>query len=206
MSQQLKNLLWDFDGVILDSNHVRNEGFETVLKDFPSGQVEALLNFHKANGGISRYYKFRYFFEEIRNEKKSEQELQVYFDSFTQIMRKRLLDKSLLIKETTHFIMKKYTQYQMHIVSGSDQNELRFLCNYLELEKYFHSINGSPTPKGELIKNVMEHGNMHSYETLMIGDAINDYDAARLNGIHFFAYNNPSLNQFNTMPFEFLVY
>jgi HAD superfamily hydrolase (TIGR01549 family) len=202
LSQQVKNLLWDFDGVILDSNHVRNEGFEIVLKDFPINQVEALLDFHKANGGISRYYKFRYFFEEIRQEKKSEQELQVYFDDFTQIMRKRLLDKSLLIKETTQFVMKNYNQYQMHIVSGSDQNELRFLCNYLEIEKYFHSINGSPTPKGELIKNVMEKGNMNTYDTLMIGDAINDYDAAKLNGIHFFAYNNSNLNQFNTIQID----
>jgi HAD superfamily hydrolase (TIGR01549 family) len=203
MTNEVKNILWDFDGVILNSNHIRNFGFEEVLKEFPKKQVDELLAFHKANGGISRYFKFRYFFEEIRKEKKSDIELQVYFEDFTKIMRHKLLDRSLLIYETTSFIRQNFQNYQMHIVSGSDQNELRFLCDFFELKEFFYSINGSPTPKGELIKNLIFQSNLKSEETVMIGDAINDYDAAKLNGIHFFAYNNESLKQFNTLFLDF---
>jgi beta-phosphoglucomutase-like phosphatase (HAD superfamily) len=39
----IKIIFWDFDGVILNSNEVRDNGFETVLKDFPTEQVEQLL-------------------------------------------------------------------------------------------------------------------------------------------------------------------
>ncbi len=59
-------IFWDFDGVIIDSEKVRTAGFEKVLRDYPKEEVEQLIQYHKKNGGLSRYVKFRYFFEEIR--------------------------------------------------------------------------------------------------------------------------------------------
>lgn len=41
-----KNILWDFDGVLMDSMPVRNKGFELVLKEFPNKQVQDLMQFH----------------------------------------------------------------------------------------------------------------------------------------------------------------
>ena len=57
-----KVILWDFDGVILDSDKIRVEGFKQSLKDYPSNQVQALLDYHHRNGGLSRYNKFKFFF------------------------------------------------------------------------------------------------------------------------------------------------
>ena len=31
----IETIFWDFDGVIMDSMKVRDEGFEIVLKDYP---------------------------------------------------------------------------------------------------------------------------------------------------------------------------
>ena len=62
----IRVIFWDFDGVILNSNKVRDKGFETVLSGFPKEEVDKLLKFHRQNGGLSRYVKFRYFFEEIK--------------------------------------------------------------------------------------------------------------------------------------------
>lgn len=66
--EYLENIIWDFDGVIVESNHIREKGFRKVLESFPENQVEELLVFHNNNGGLSRYVKFRYFFENIRKE------------------------------------------------------------------------------------------------------------------------------------------
>lgn len=62
MFDSIEIIFWDFDGVIMDSMKVRDEGFKIVLKDYPSDQVEKLMEFHRNNGGLSRYVKFRYFF------------------------------------------------------------------------------------------------------------------------------------------------
>lgn len=195
----IKVILWDFDGVILDSNKVRDNGFTEVLKEFPKKEVEQLLSFHRANGGLSRYVKFRYFFEEIRNETITQEEINRWALKFSEIMLSRLKDKSLLISETIDFINNNYKKYQMHVVSGSDQNELRALCKSLEINHFFKSIHGSPTPKNDLVKILIER---YSYDPdlyILIGDSINDYQAAKINHINFQAYGNKELNKKTTL-------
>ena len=145
-------ILWDFDGVILNSMPVRDQGFIEVLQHFPAHQVEALLTYHRKNGGLSRYVKFRYFYEEILKQSITEEEVLKLADSFSVIMKKLLTNKDLLIQDSMQFIETHYAQYKMHIVSGSDQNELRFLCKELGVDHYFISIHGSPTAKKILIE------------------------------------------------------
>ena len=185
-------ILWDFDGVILNSNKIRDEGFKEVLSDYPVDEVNQLLDFHRKNGGLSRYVKFKYFFETIRCEKVSNETLDNCFKSFTEIMRSRLINPDLLIKDSLEFIERYFDSVEMHVVSGSDQQELRELCSVLNLENYFKSINGSPTPKNILVKNLMDNLNS-SKEVVLIGDSINDYEAAKVNAISFFGYNNLDL-------------
>ena len=127
---KIKVIFWDFDGVILNSNEVRDSGFEIVLKDFPKNQVELLLNYHRQNGGLSRYVKFRYFFEVIRGEKVSNKQIQDYASKFSEIMLNILTNKDLLINDSLSFIKKNKEKYRMHIVSGSDGKELKLLCKY----------------------------------------------------------------------------
>ena len=83
----IKVIFWDFDGVLMDSNAVRDLGFERVLSAFPKEQVDQLLAFHQANGGLSRYVKFRYFFENIRGEPITEEEILVWAERFSGIMK-----------------------------------------------------------------------------------------------------------------------
>ena len=190
-------ILWDFDGVIMDSMPVRNKGFELVLKDFPTEQVRKLMDFHLKNGGLSRYVKFRYFFEEIRGEKISEDEIGFWASRFSEIMKVELINSELLINDTINYIQKRSKDTEMHIVSGSDQTELRYICEQLDLTKYFISINGSPTPKKELVKELLINYSYKREETVLIGDSINDYEAAITNGINFKGYNNASLKELN---------
>ncbi len=190
-----KTIFWDFDGVIMNSMPVRNRGFELVLKDYPEEEVEELMKFHLKNGGLSRYVKFRYFFEEIRNERILEDQVSVWASKFSKVMRKELVNPTLLIDDSLDFIKKKKDFYDMHVVSGSDEKELRYLCEEMDLARYFISINGSPTPKKQLVKQLLEKFNYSSSDCVLIGDSVNDYEAAVENEIDFFGYNNPELSK-----------
>lgn len=188
-------ILWDFDGVIIDSNTVRELGFRQVLKEYDSEKVDQLIDFHNANGGWSRYVKFRYFYENILKRPISDDKVQELANSFSSIMLDNLPNPGLLIAETVRFIQKMHLRgKQMHIVSGSDVNELKSLCEELGLSKYFLSINGSPTPKSELTRLIIQSSNLKTDNFCLIGDAINDYDAARENAITFFGFNNKALS------------
>ena len=194
MLDKFKVILWDFDGVLMNSNSVRDLGFEKVLATYPAEQVKVLMNYHKANGGLSRYVKFRYFFEQIRYEVVSEDQIQALAKKFSVIMRELLFDQSLLIRDSIQFVKDNFTKFKMHIVSGSDGVELNALCKHLDIDKYFITIEGSPTAKNTLVKQLLISFNYALNECVLIGDSINDLEAAKINNISFAAYNNKSLS------------
>lgn len=187
--EKYKTILWDFDGVILDSMPVRELGFRTVLKNYPTDQVEALLKFHRANGGWSRFVKLYYFFEKIRKEEVSADLIQDLSKEFTEIMKSKLTSKDLLISDSLDFIKRNYLNFQMHIVSGSEHQELNFLCKELGIDSYFLSIHGSPTSKIDLVSNLIQSNSYDRMELVLIGDSKNDAEAAEANGIDFVGFN-----------------
>ena len=193
VEKHIKNILWDFDGVLMDSMEIRDQGFEVVLSSHPKEDVDSLMKFHRANGGLSRYVKFRYFFEKIKKQEISDEQVQQYADSFSQVMLERMMDERLLIADALDFVKSNHQKYRMHVVSGSDQSELRQICENLGIKRYFKSIHGSPTPKTQLVQQVLQANSYKADETILIGDSINDYDAAVDNGIAFYGYNNIDL-------------
>jgi phosphoglycolate phosphatase-like HAD superfamily hydrolase len=193
---KLTTLLWDFDGVILDSMPVREIGFVEIFKEFPKSQVDDLLHFHNVNGGWSRYVKIEHFFKNIAEVDYTKQDILDYAENFSKIMKKELTHPKRLIADSVDYIKHYHNVQNFHVVSGSDGTELNFLCKELGIAQYFLSIHGSPTPKIELVKNLMEK---HSYDiksTGLIGDSHNDHEAASENDILFYGYNNEKLKPF----------
>ncbi|OCL85164.1 2-deoxyglucose-6-phosphatase [Arcobacter porcinus] len=192
-----KTIFWDFDGVILDSMPIRDFGFAKIFEDFDKSLVDKLLEYHSLNGGLSRYVKIKYFYNELLAQDVSDERVQELADKFSTIMRAELTNKKYLIDESVEFIKQNYTNYNFHIVSGSDEKELNYLCEKLGLKNYFKSIEGSPTPKNDLVKNILEKYDYNSKECVLIGDSINDYEAANINGMKFYGYNNEKLRNFD---------
>lgn len=191
----IKNIIFDFDGVILDSMPIRDYGFREILKEYPKEIVEKLIQFHQINAGLSRFYKIKYFYNEMLKKEITEEKIKEYANKFSEIMKKELINKKYLIKDSVNFIEKNYLKYNMHVASGSEEKELQYLCKELGLEEYFKSIHGSPVHKNELIKLIIEKNRYSKEETIMIGDSINDYEAAKVNEINFYGYNNKELSK-----------
>lgn len=172
---------------------IRDFGFREIFKTYPKDIVEEFIKYHRVNGGLSRFHKIKYFYNEILGQEISEEKIQVYASSFTAIMKEELVSSKYLIDESVEFIKQNHKNYRFHIVSGSEHHELNFICERLGLAKYFLSINGSPTPKNELVKNLLEKNQYKKEETILIGDSINDYEAAHVNGLEFYGFNNIKL-------------
>lgn len=192
--QKYTTFFWDFDGVILDSNAVREFGFKKVLERFSEEQVNQLLSFHRLNGGLSRYVKFRFFYEEILGESVSEEQIKLLAEAFSEIMMQELTKPEYLIAETVDYIKEKAKKVPMYIVSGSDQAELRYLCQELGLASFFKGIYGSPIPKIQLVQTILEKNTtIVPSLSCLIGDSHNDWEAAQKNGLDFVGYNNEEL-------------
>ncbi len=189
----IKNIIFDFDGVILDSMPIRTEGFKKIFENYDNKKVEELISFHLINGGLSRFVKIKYFFEELLETSISEEEINFFADKYSKIMKEKLINEKYLIRETVDFIKNNNNKIKMFIASGSEEKELRLINKSLYLSEYFLGIFGSPKNKIDIVKSIIQDNKLNKNETILIGDSINDYDAAIKNDIRFFGYNNIKL-------------
>jgi phosphoglycolate phosphatase-like HAD superfamily hydrolase len=190
---QLTALLFDFDGVIVESEVIRIDGFRAIFSHEPPALVERLIEYHVANGGLSRYAKIRWFYETQKRQVCPDDELAGLAQRFKTIMLERMKAPGLVIPKTLDLIRAVHGRVPMHICSGSDGGELREICKAHGIDSYFETIEGSPTPKDELVRNLMAKFGYDAAHTIFIGDAINDLTAAKANGLWFYGINNENL-------------
>jgi len=193
MLNKYSTIFWDFDGVILNSDEVRTEGFKYIFDSYSKKQIDMLINYHTINGGLSRYEKIEYFSQKILDKKLNDEEKKQYAQLYGNYCRERLCDKNLLIKNSINFIKENHKNFDFHLVSASDEKELIYLCSNLDIKKYFKSISGSPVNKIENIKKLLKSNNYNESKCCLIGDSINDKLASIENNISFFGFNNKQL-------------
>ena len=70
-----QHIIFDCDGVILDSNEIKTNGFKKLFQNHPKYLIDKIVNYHKNNGGKSRYMKIKYFYENLLKRKLSEKDL-----------------------------------------------------------------------------------------------------------------------------------
>ena len=61
----LKCLVFDCDGVILDSVPVKTRAFARLAEPYGEEARDRFVMYHTVHGGVSRYKKFEWFFREI---------------------------------------------------------------------------------------------------------------------------------------------
>lgn len=190
---EIQNIIFDFDGVILDAVPIKTRAFATLFGAFPADKVDQFLAYHDLHGGVSRYEKIRYFFTSIMHESVEENKIQEYASTFSAITMRELMDSSNLIDSTSSFIRQYHERYNMHIASGADEKDLKEICEALELSPFFRSIHGSPTPKAELVRHIIKQNGYLKTATILIGDSLTDFEAATLSDIRFYGFNNEKL-------------
>ena len=69
--ENIKNLIFDFDGVVLDSVKVKDNSFKKLVKKYKKNIRQKFYIYHKKNLGFSRENKFKYLFTKLLNKKYS---------------------------------------------------------------------------------------------------------------------------------------
>ena len=183
---QFATIIFDCDGVILDSNKIKTNAFYNTTLPYGEDAAEALVNFHERNGGISRYVKFEYFLEKILGLKVEPKKINKLLNSFVSEIKEELIlcQISPGLEE-----LRKNSDSNWLIVSGGDQKELRYIFSERNLTKNFNcGIFGSPETKEVILSREIHNGNI-KFPALFIGDSKYDHRAAKATNIDFiFAY------------------
>ena len=181
-----KNLIFDCDGIILNSNKIKTEAFKEVVYPYGKEAAEELVKFHEMNGGISRYEKFNYFFETISSNHNLDKNLinvEKLIENYGSKVQKKLEACEISIQIMQY---RKYSDEIWYVVSGSDQNELIKIFKKKQLKNSFDGgIYGSPLSKDEIFKNIFKDKKDEISKSIYIGDSKYDYLAAKKIGMDF---------------------
>ena len=175
-------ILFDFDGVLVESNEIRFNGFKKLFKGYPRSQVEQLVEYAKANGGVSRYKKIEFFFNTIRKEPISSKSVNHWANQFSKLVTKDILEAKP-VEGSLEFLKKYFNQFDFAIVSGSDQKELREVCKGRGIDSFFKIILGSPIEKKDNIATLLSDFKWERNKSLYVGDSNNDLEAAKANNV-----------------------
>lgn len=176
-------VIFDCDGVVLNSNRVKTNAFYQAALPYGEDSAQALVAYHVAHGGISRYQKFDYFLEYIVPSGTigpSRDELLARFASST---RNGLLECD--VAEGLTALRENTAHARWLIVSGGDQTELREVFTQRGLAHLFDGgIFGSPDTKDDILSREQTNGNIQQ-PALFLGDSQYDYQAATQAGLDF---------------------
>lgn len=167
---------FDCDGVILDSNCIKSKGFLEVTKKYGEDIANRFLDYHRENGGISRFHKFKYFLEVMLDKKDIELEYNSLLENYATYLRDELR-KSELSDGFIEF-MSKYSN-ESHVVSGGKESELLDVFSFKLIDKYFSSINGSPRSKYEIVESIIEKRDIDLSKSVFFGDSRLDFEVSQ---------------------------
>jgi len=184
-------IIFDFDGVIIESFDIKTQAFRELFKTYR--QVNEIVEYHKQNGGVSRYKKFRHIYSEILKQPLEEKTLKELGEKFSNLVVEEV-KKCPYVPGALEFIQEKSKKLKLFIASGTPEDELRAIVNARDISEYFEGIYGSPATKSEIMLGILGRENINKKEVIFIGDTITDYNEALKTEVPFIARINSLAN------------
>ena len=154
-----KNVILDFDGVILDANSQRKLNMKLVLDENLNQELSILTyDYFSKNSGVSRNVKLGKF---INDEFVLNKVLKEYYE-----LNLSTLPKCQLVNGVKEFIMKYHNSKKIFILTGADEEEVKILVSNKNLNNYIFYLGGGPKSKIQHLKEIQLEG-----DTIFFGDS-----------------------------------
>ena len=168
----LKHIVFDFDGVLANSNGLKNRAFCSVLQYFNLANISEFLSWNKQNGGITALDKFSYYITVINKD------CAINAQTLEQKFRE-IVNADLMQCEPDYFIpqLSKFTSNSIHsIISGGNELEIKNYLNARQISASFNgAVLGNPLSKYDNFKKI-EYLYPVSERKFYLGDSKLDYE------------------------------
>lgn len=204
-SAPLQAIVFDFDGVLVESTDIKTRAFAELYAPHGEDVAARVVQFHLANGGLSRYVKFRYAQEVLLGgEPLSDTQMEALDSRFSQLVMDKVV-AAPVVAGAPEVLQQYQGQIPMFVASGTPQLELEQIIERRGMQAFFADIFGSPTSKAEAIGRILDRYALDASATLMVGDALADLDGAEANDTRFLgrvpaAADNPFPETVVTVP------
>lgn len=182
---QKKIVVFDFDGVLVDSVHVKADAFFQMYQKFGSVIANKVRNHHLEHGGMSRFEKFRYYQETFLGQKVELEAIEKLSIQFSGLVVEKIISSSWIpgAEMFLKFLHQKSTLCMVN--SATPQNEIELITKKRQMGKYFSGVFGSPASKADNLQKIIDQYSTSPSQMIFFGDALADWNAACEMGISF---------------------
>ena len=184
---QTKLIIYDFDGVIVDSRQAVYRYYDAIFEHFGL----PLIDWHNSELGRMAYGMTHV---QLMSRYASGQKLEDMLNFVPSFTQAQLIDMSPLEKGVLETVPEFAQTRHLAICTNRGASVNDYLAHY-DIESYFPYIvtakdvtQAKPSPEG--VEKIMAHYGAAPEETLFIGDSDADYHAATNAGAKFIAYRN----------------
>lgn len=184
-----KLIIFDFDGVLVDSNPIKVEAWFEIFSRYPTIKRSLVADVLARNSATrsTRFDILRTVFEQAGFPREEVHPLiEKEAAAFDAIVQHGIFTRGLVsgARELLDFCSAHYTVY---LNSGTPQKALETSVQGLAIGQYFKAVVGSPPGKEENLKNILSRERAVGKEVISIGDAKEDLEAAQVHGAFFIA-------------------
>src|SRR5262245_27125798 len=134
----IKAVIFDFDGVVVESVDIKTEAFRELFQGYPA-HLKEILEYHLLHGGISRQEKIKYFYKHILKKPLADTELKSLSDQFSVLVNNKVI-AAPFVDGAEELLKKCQVRYSVFVVSGTPEDEVRDIVKSRKLEKYFLDV------------------------------------------------------------------
>jgi len=175
-------IVFDFDGTLCDSTHVKTEAFSNLYADQGSEVAALVLEHHISNQGVSRFDKIRWVEEQILGRACTDAALAQRAEAFADLVWQGVLSSPLFPGVREYL---ETSKVPLALASATPEDELRRIIDHKGIAGSFAHVGGSPTPKGDVISAAISKTGARPRRTVMVGDQPSDVAAAETAGCLF---------------------
>jgi phosphoglycolate phosphatase-like HAD superfamily hydrolase len=185
VDHDLQAIVFDCDGVLIESVDVKTEAFGALYESEGPNVVAEVRKYHMIHGGKSRYEKFRYFEESLLGRGAPTADRIAELDQrFSSLVEDRVI-ASPAVRGSVELLRFLDGRMGVHLVSATPEAELVRIVHARGWKEWFASVSGSPSAKHENVLHVLTSMSYDPSQVLLIGDSESDFDSATRCGTRF---------------------
>lgn len=172
------SVIFDCDGVILQSNAIKSEAFAETLEGENPNIIIDFVSLHKRTGGVSRYNKLEYFYRNMVNNKNWQEEAEKAVFRYGEIVKSKLTECDYIPGFLDLLEHLKNKDLSLSVNTGGAETEVCEVFTTRGITKYFKKIYGSPITKKQNMVRLLEDG-LLTNNSLYIGDSLLDFQLSQ---------------------------
>lgn len=180
-------VVFDFDGVLVDSVDIKTTAFVALYENHDDEVVEQVRRFHLENGGVSRYRKLEHFERELLGRNPGQEAIEELAQHFSRLVVEKVVAAPEM-PGATDLLRHLAQRWPVFVASGTPEEELREIVRRRGWESHFAGVFGTPRDKAELLRAIAEQLGVEPERLVMVGDALTDLEGSRAVGARFVGY------------------